>query len=556
MEQSWKKSTIYQIYPKSFYDSDGDGIGDLQGIIDKLSYLENLGVDYLWLTPIYTSPQHDNGYDIADYYSIDSRYGNMRDFERLLEKAHARGLKIMMDIVVNHTSTEHKWFKEALKSKDNPYRDYYIWKKGKGQKPPTNWISKFGGSAWEWDETTEEYYLHLFDKTQADLNWENPQMRQEIYDMMSWWLAKGVDGFRLDVVNLLSKDQRFQDDTLETAQADGRKYYTDGPKIHQYLQEMNREVFAKFPGTITVGEMSSTTLEHSIQYTKPENKELDMIFNFHHLKVDYPEGEKWALAPVDFAKLKALFNTWQTGMQAENGWNALFLSNHDQPRAISRFVNPTNYHYQGATMLAVMLHGMQGTPYIYQGEEIGMLNPAFSTIEEYRDIESLNYYTILQQRGHSQEETLEILRVKSRDNARTPMQWNTERNAGFSQGVPWIKSGKTAKAINVAVDLDMESSIYHFYQKLIALRKTESLLVTGRYQYIETQDEVYMYQRIASDTKHYILIINNLSDQQTNIETDFHFNAKKYEILLSNYQRRDLSMTLQPYETIILNVVV
>ncbi|GBU10860.1 trehalose-6-P hydrolase [Erysipelotrichaceae bacterium] len=549
MNAQWKKSTIYQIYPKSFYDSNGDGIGDIQGIISKLSYLADLGVDYLWITPMYKSPQYDNGYDIADYYAIDPMYGTMDDFDELVTKAHEKGLKIMMDIVVNHTSTEHQWFQEAKKDLTNKYRNYYIWKNGKGVSEPTNWQSKFGGSAWAKTPETEEYYLHLFDERQADLNWENEELRKEIYKMMRWWLEKGVNGFRLDVVNLLSKSHDFKDDTLENAQADGRKYYTDGPKIHMYLQEMNREVFAKFPGTLTAGEMSSTTIEQCIEYTKPENKELDMVFNFHHLKVDYLKLEKWSNAKVDYKQLKELICTWQKGMQTGNGWNALFLSNHDQPRAISRFVNPQKYHFEGATMLAIMMSALQGTPYIYQGEEFGMLNPEFTEISEYRDIEAINHYDILQKKGFSKDETLEILRLKSRDNSRTPLQWNNTQNAGFTTGIPWINVGKNYRNINAAEDEKSAKSIRKFYQKLIALRKTESLLMTGEFEYIQTAPEIFAYNRIGVDEQ--LLVIVNLSEkgQPIPIIAD---NIGMNEIILSNYRQVDIPSKLMPYEALII----
>ena len=434
----WKRSVIYQIYPKSFNDSDGDGLGDIEGIIQRLDYLKKLGVDVIWLTPMYVSPQKDNGYDISDYYDIDPAYGTMEIFERLLSEAHRHGLKIIMDIVVNHSSTETDWFKRSASSKNSPYRDYYIWKEGTDGGPPNNWQSKFGGSAWEYDSQTREYYLHLFDVTQADFNWENPELRNDIYKMMRFWLEKGVDGFRLDVINLISKDQRFPNDTLESATADGRRFYTDGPRIHEFLKEMNREVFAAKEDLITVGEMSSTTIENCVLYTKPEEKELNMTFSFHHLKVDYPEGKKWAVADFDFITLKKILSDWQYGMQKEGGWNALFWCNHDQPRVVSRFGNDDVYHKESAKMLATALHFLQGTPYIYQGEEIGMTNPKFEEIDKYRDVESINAYENLKEKGMSEQGIMEVLKQKSRDNARTPMQWNAHENSGFSTGTPWI----------------------------------------------------------------------------------------------------------------------
>lgn len=428
MEQAWwQKAVVYQIYPKSFQDTTGNGVGDIQGIIKRLDYLKELGVDVLWLTPIYASPQKDNGYDISDYYSIHHEYGKMEDFDQLLDEAHQKGIKIIMDIVVNHTSTEHEWFKQAASSKDNPYRDFYIWKDGKEDgSEPTNWQSKFGGNAWQYDEKTGQYYLHLFDVTQADLNWENEKLRDEVYKMMKFWFEKGVDGFRLDVINLISKNQNFPDDDGSVAPGDGRKFYTDGPRVHEFIHEMNQEVFSKY-NSMTVGEMSSTTLEHCIKYTKPERNELSMTFNFHHLKVDYPNGEKWKIGEMDFHALKQILSKWQVGMNEGGGWNALFWCNHDQPRIVSRYGNDGEYHKESAKMLATTIHMMQGTPYIYQGEEFGMTDPKFTSIDQYRDVESLNMYNILQASGKPEDEILEVLRRKSRDNSRTPVQWNGEK---------------------------------------------------------------------------------------------------------------------------------
>jgi trehalose-6-phosphate hydrolase len=400
----WKKAVVYQIYPKSFYDTTGNGVGDLLGIIAKLDYLQTLGVDVIWLTPIYESPQRDNGYDISDYYRIHEEYGTMEDFECLLKEAHARGIKVIMDIVVNHTSTEHAWFKEARSSRDNPYRDFYIWRD-----TPTNWASKFGGNAWEYNEETGQYYLHLFDVTQADLNWENEEVRKKVYEMMTFWFEKGVDGFRLDVINLISKDQRFPDDDGSVAPGDGRKFYTDGPRIHEFLHEANQKVFSKYDA-MTVGEMSSTTTEHCIRYSNPASKELSMTFNFHHLKVDYANGEKWSIADFDFLKLKNILTVWQTKMHEGGGWNALFWCNHDQPRIVSRYGDDSKFHKESAKMLATTIHMMQGTPYIYQGEEFGMTNPKFTRIEDYRDVESLNMYKIKKAEGIDEEKILAILK--------------------------------------------------------------------------------------------------------------------------------------------------
>ncbi|MEH7607101.1 alpha,alpha-phosphotrehalase [Priestia megaterium] len=554
-EPWWKKSVVYQIYPKSFYDTTGNGVGDIAGIIEKLDYLKKLGVDVVWLTPIYKSPQRDNGYDISDYFVIQEEYGTMEDFDRLITEAHKRDLKIIMDIVVNHTSTEHKWFQEAKKSKDNPYRDFYIWKDQKEDgSAPTNWVSKFGGSAWEHDKLTEQSYLHLFDVTQADLNWENERVRRSVYDMMTFWFEKGVDGFRLDVINLISKDQRFLDDDGSIAPGDGRKFYTDGPRVHEYMREMNQEVFSKYD-SMTVGEMSSTTVDHCIQYSHPDRGELSMTFNFHHLKVDYPNGEKWALADFDFIKLKEILSTWQTEMNKGGGWNALFWCNHDQPRVVSRYGNDELYHNKSAKMLAATIHLMQGTPYIYQGEEIGMTNPKFSSIDEYRDVESLNVYEIKRAQGMDENEILEILKHKSRDNSRTPVQWSDEHNAGFTKGKPWINPADNYREINVEKALDDEDSIFYFYQKLIALRKQYEIITYGNYELILGEDEqIFAYIRNGADEK--LLVINNFYGSETifQLPENLTFEGYHSEILLSNYEDSSKELKrvlLRPYESIV-----
>ncbi|GAB1758312.1 alpha,alpha-phosphotrehalase [Priestia megaterium] len=554
-EPWWKKSVVYQIYPKSFYDTTGNGVGDIAGIIEKLDYLKKLGVDVLWLTPIYKSPQRDNGYDISDYFVIQEEYGTMEDFDRLVTEVHKRGLKVIMDIVVNHTSTEHEWFQEAKKSKDNPYRDFYIWKDQKEDgSAPTNWVSKFGGSAWEHDNLTEQSYLHLFDVTQADLNWENERVRRSVYDMMTFWFEKGVDGFRLDVINLISKDQRFLDDDGSVAPGDGRKFYTDGPRVHEYMREMNQEVFSKYD-SMTVGEMSSTTVDHCIQYSHPDRRELSMTFNFHHLKVDYPNGEKWALADFDFIKLKEILSTWQTEMNKGGGWNALFWCNHDQPRVVSRYGDDELYHNKSAKMLATTIHLMQGTPYIYQGEEIGMTNPKFSSIDEYRDVESLNVYEIKRAQGMDETEILEILKHKSRDNSRTPVQWSDKPSAGFTKGKPWINPADNYREINVEKALDDKDSIFYFYQKLIALRKQYEIITYGNYELILGEDEqIFAYIRNGADEK--LLVINNFygSEKIFELPEDITFEGYHSEILLSNYEdssKEFKRVLLRPYESIV-----
>lgn len=544
MNNEWyKKSVVYQIYPKSFNDSNNDGIGDINGIIEKLDYLKNLGVDVIWLTPIYVSPQKDNGYDIADYYNIDPLFGTMEDFENLLKQVHNRGMKLIMDMVVNHTSIEHRWFKEALKGEDNPYHDFYIWKDGK--ELPNNWASKFGGSAWQYVEHLDKYYLHLFDVTQADLNWENPKLREEVYKMMNHWLEKGVDGFRLDVINLLSKDQSFPNDTFESANHDGRRFYTDGPKIHEYLHSLNKNVFSRHEGSMTVGEMSSTTIEHCIKYTDPKNKELSMTFNFHHLKVDYPNGEKWALAPFDFAKLKEIFFDWQVGMQEGNGWNATFWCNHDQPRALSRFGDDVNYPKESAKMLGTAIHLMRGTPYIYQGEEIGMANPNFDSIDKYRDIEAINAYNNLLAKGYSKEETLEILKSKSRDNSRTPMQWNENKNAGFTEGKPWISVANND--ISAAKNIEDKDSVYNYYKELIKLRKDYDVISHGTIiPVLKEHDKVLAYVREYNAQK--LLVVCNFFAEETTILMDEVFNNGN--IIISNYKNTMINseINLRPYE--------
>ncbi|EMT45925.1 MULTISPECIES: alpha,alpha-phosphotrehalase [Anoxybacillus] len=549
MHPWWKTAVVYQIYPKSFKDTNGDGIGDLKGVIEKLDYLQTLGVDAIWLTPIYESPQRDNGYDISDYYRIYAPYGTMEDFEQLIEEAHKRNIKVVMDIVVNHTSTDHEWFQQARSSKDNPYRHFYIWRD-----EPNNWQSKFGGSAWEYDEQTGQYYLHLFDVTQADLNWENEEVRQRVYDMMHFWLKKGVDGFRLDVINLISKDQRFLDDDGAIPPGDGRKYYTDGPRIHEFLQEMNREVFSKYD-IMTVGEMSSTTIDHCILYTNPDRHELNMTFNFHHLKVDYPNGEKWAVADFDFLQLKKILSEWQVEMHKGGGWNALFWCNHDQPRIVSRYGDDERYHKESAKMLATTIHMMQGTPYIYQGEEIGMTDPKFERIDDYRDVESLNMYRILKEQGKSEQDILHILQRKSRDNSRTPMQWSDEKHAGFTTGTPWISVARNYQQINVQRALQDPTSVFYHYQKLIQLRKQYDIITTGDYELIlEDHPSIFAYIRNGKNEK--LVVINNFYGRETLFEWPKHIDINEYtsQVLLSNYEDSPSDfkkITLRPYESIV-----
>ena len=474
----WKESIVYQIYPSSFQDSDGDGIGDLNGIRSRLDYLKDLGVNVLWLCPIMDSPMDDNGYDISNYRAINPRFGTMEDFDALLAEAHQRGIRIVMDLVVNHTSDEHPWFIESRKSVDNPYRDYYIWKPGKDGHEPNNWGASFGGSAWKYDPQTDMYYLHLFSPKQPDLNWENPAVREEMANILRFWKAKGIKGFRFDVINVISKPEFYEDDY----EGDGRRFYTDGRNVHKYLKEL--VAAGGIDGMITVGEMSSTTLENCIGYTAEGNHELTMCFNFHHLKVDYKNGQKWELMPPDHMALKKLFQTWQEGMQTHGGWNALFWCNHDQPRAVSRFGSDGKYWKQSAEMLAVAIHFMRGTPYIYQGEELGMTNPHFTKIEQYRDVESLNYYRILREQDKTEAETLNIIAQRSRDDSRTPMQWDASENAGFTTGTPWIGIADNYKTINAAAQMDAPDSIRSFYKTLVALRKKMPVISAGKIEFL------------------------------------------------------------------------
>ncbi|MDC2866941.1 alpha,alpha-phosphotrehalase [Bacillus sp. BP-3] len=547
--KDWRKSVVYQIYPKSFNSYYNTETGDIKGVTQKLDYLKNLGVDYIWLTPIYRSPQNDNGYDVSDYYSIDPSYGTMKEFDELLVEAKKRGIGIMLDIVVNHSSTDHEWFQQAKQDKNSPYRDFYIWRNEKN-----NWQSKFGGSAWEYDEKTGQYYLHLFDKTQADLNWENEVLREEVYKMMCFWLDKGVTGFRLDVINLISKDQHFLDDDGEAVMNDGRKYYTDGPRIHEYLQEMNRKVFAG-KDVITVGEMSSTTINNCIQYSNPNHNELSMTFSFHHLKVDYPNGEKWTKAAFDFQQLKDIMSNWQTEMQRGGGWNALFWCNHDQPRIVSRFGDDKQYRNESAKMLATALHMLQGTPYIYQGEEFGMTNPNFTSITDYRDVESLNMYEIKRREGLSEQEILDILKQKSRDNSRTPIQWNEEENAGFTKATPWISVADNYKTINAERALKDKHSIFYHYKKLIELRKTYDIVTNGRYDIVEKKHpNIWAYTRTLDNE--ILLVINNFYGEATTfiLPEEINTDGMKQEILISNYEdsRSDgRQLVLRPYESVV-----
>ncbi len=543
----WQSAVIYQIYPKSFQDSGARGTGDLKGIMARLDYLKTLGIDALWLTPVYVSPQVDNGYDIADYLAIDPAYGTMEDFEALLAAAHGRGIRIVMDIVVNHTSTEHTWFKSALGDKNSPYRDYYIWKDPVEGGVPNNWQSKFGGSAWELDPATSQYYLHLFAREQADLNWENPAVRAEVKNIIHFWAKKGVDGFRLDVINLISKDQAFPNDEV----GDGRRFYTDGPRIHEFLQDISRDVFAPV-GAMTVGEMSSTSLEHCQRYGALDGSELSMVFNFHHLKVDYPNGDKWTKAPFDFLELKRIFNHWQSGMHGK-GWSALFWCNHDQPRIVSRFGDEGEHRVVAAKMLASTLHGLQGTPYIYQGEEIGMTNPGYQHIDDYQDVESRNIFAIKQAEGMSEAEILAILAAKSRDNSRTPMQWSAAPNAGFTQGSPWLKPAANYPEINAEAALADPDSVFWHYRDLIALRKAHPIFTQGDYQeLLAGNEQIWAYTRSADGQT--LLVVSNFYGEPVEFALPAELQTGEGRLLLGNYPdspARPQSCELRPYESLI-----
>lgn len=540
----FKRQTVYQIYPKSFNDSNGDGLGDLKGVTDKLLYLKELGIDYIWLTPFFVSPQNDNGYDVADYRNIDPRYGTMEDAENLISEAGKLGIGIMLDMVFNHTSTEHEWFKKAMEG-DPKYMDYYIFRDPKPDgSAPTNWVSKFGGNAWEYVPKFNKYYLHLFDKTQADLNWENPQVREELKDILKFWQNKGVKGFRFDVVNLISKPDTFEDDF----EGDGRRFYTDGIRVHQYLKELCRDSGLNENGMVTVGEISSTTIDNCIRYSNPEEKELSMCFSFHHLKVDYKNGNKWELQPCDFMALKNLLNKWQTGMEEGNGWNALFWCNHDQPRVLSRFGDDKNYPTESAEMLATMIHLMRGTPYVYQGEEIGMTNAYFEDISQYKDVESLNYFKILKDEGIPEDEVYEILRCRSRDNSRTPMQWDNSENAGFTTGTPWIEVNKNYKTINADNAVKNKNSVFHYYKKLIALRKENDVIAYGLYKpEMEDNTNVFAYSREYEGKK--LFVVCNFYGTETKISLPDELVGK--EILISNYKdvKAEKEVTLRPFET-------
>lgn len=538
----FRNSTVYQIYIKSFCDSNGDGIGDLGGIISRLDYLKNLGIDYLWITPFFLSPMNDNGYDVADYYSINPMFGTMDDADRLIREAADRGIGLMFDMVFNHTSTDHEWFQKALAG-DPTYMDYYIFRDPVDGHAPTNWESKFGGNAWEYVPSLGKYYLHLFDVSQADLNWENPAVRAELAKVLRFWKAKGVSGFRFDVVNLISKPDKYEDDTI----GDGRRFYTDGPRIHQYLKELVEA--GGIAGDMTVGEMSSTSLDNCVRYANPDEKELKMVFSFHHLKIDYLNGQKWALKAPDYAELRALFKKWQEGMQDANAWNALFWCNHDQPRAVSRFGDDKNYWKESARSLAMLIHLMRGTPYIYQGEELGMTNAYFTDIDQYRDVESTNYFRILTEGGTSKEEALDIIAARSRDNGRTPMQWDGTAGAGFTTGTPWLGIPDNHVTINAEAEENDPTSIYAFYKELVRLRKEMEIIADGQIRYLDSgHDSVLAYERTYGQEK--LTVVCSLAGEELLLSEPISLEGKK--VLLSSYldEPTGTVTALRPYESI------
>ncbi|AST94437.1 glucohydrolase [Sutcliffiella cohnii] len=546
----WKESVVYQIYPRSFMDSNGDGIGDLKGMTSKLDYLHELGVDVIWLSPVYESPNDDNGYDISDYQAIMDEFGTMKDWEDLLAGLHSRGMKLMMDLVVNHTSDEHKWFVESRKSKDNPYRDYYVWRPGKEDGlEPNNWTSFFSGSAWQKDEETDEYFLHLFSKKQPDLNWENRKVRQEIYDMMTWWLDKGIDGFRMDVINLISKVDGLPSTPSGKRYDWGGDYFMNGPRVHEYLQEMNREVLSKYD-IITVGECPGASTEDAAQYANKEQTELNMIFTFEHMDIDSGPGGKWDVKPWELKDLKDVMTKWQKGLEGK-GWNSLYLNNHDQPRMVSRFGNDKEYRVESAKMLGTFLHMMQGTPYIYQGEEIGMTNVRFEAIEEYNDLEIHNMYREkVTEGGEDHQKVMESIYVKGRDNARTPMQWDESPNGGFTTGTPWIKVNPNFEQINAKQALADSNSIFYYYQKLIKLRKEHDIIVYGTYDLVaEEHEAIYAYTRTLGDEK--LLVVCNFYGDEAVFNGNYSFDNA--ELLISNYEENGNeninNMTLRAYET-------
>ena len=545
---SYKDKVIYQAYTRSFNDTDGNGMGDLKGVTEKIPYLKKLGVDIVWLNPFYPSPQNDNGYDIANYKAVDPAYGTMEDLEEMIAVGEEHDIGFMFDLALNHSSTEHEWFQKALAG-DEKYQDYYILREApEGQDYPTNWESKFGGPAWEPFGDTDKFYLSLYDETQADLNWRNPEVREKAAEIVRFWMDKGVKGFRFDVVNVIGKDEEFINSTGDIDQE--KSLYTDNEIVHDYLQEWNRKSFGQDPEIITVGEMSSTSIESSVGYSHPDNDELTMVFSFHHLKVDYPNKEKWTKAPFDFIELKKLMNDWQIGLGENGGWNALFFNNHDQPRAVTRFGDDENYREKSATTQAHILHFLKGTPYVYMGEEIGMTNPHFTELDQYKDVESINAYNNLKDKGVPHDEIMGILAQKSRDNSRTPMQWTDEEHAGFTDGTPWIEVADNYKEVNVEKELE-SGEIFPYYQKLIQLRKEREVIQDGKYEPMFLKHEqVWAYRRISEEEE--IITFSNFYGEPMTLDLSEEVADADWSYLLGNYGKRyfNLTLELEPYEVV------
>ena len=541
----WKEGVVYQIYPRSFKDTTANGIGDIYGIIEKLDYIKSLGVDIIWLCPVYESPNDDNGYDISDYKAISEDFGGSDAFDQLLKGMHQRGLKLVMDLVLNHSSDEHKWFKESRKSKDNPYRDYYFWKSSKDGNPPNNWTSIFSGSAWKKDEITDEYFLHLFTKKQPDLNWENPKVRKEIHDIVDFWCKKGVDGFRMDVISLISKQLDFPDSIYpEDYGKTIKNYYANGPKIHQYLKQLNKEVLSKYD-IMTVGEGPGIDLSNGLDYVDEAQNELNMIFHFDHMFIDNGVGGKYDPIDISLPKFKNVFSDWDEKLKGK-GWGSIFLGNHDFSRMVSRFGNDKTYHTESAKLLAMLLLTLRGTVYIYQGDEIGMTNVAYPSINDYNDVETLGSWNAAKARGENMDEFLKLVHKQSRDNARTPMQWNADKNAGFTENTPWLKVNKNYSSINVASQENDETSILNFYRKMIAFRKANSILVYGDYKCLNPEDEnLYIYKRW--DNNHTYLILLNFSSSVQPLNT-LELDLEQSELLISNLNDGKSSNHLMPWE--------
>lgn len=549
----WKEAVVYQIYPRSFNDSNGDGIGDLNGITEKMDYLKELGIDVVWLSPVYESPNDDNGYDISNYRGIMKDFGTMEDFDRMLAAAHERGIKIVMDLVVNHTSDEHPWFVESRSSKENSYRDYYIWREGKNGKEPNNWGSCFSGSAWEYDKKTDMYFLHLFSKKQPDLNWDNPAVRDAVFDMMDWWCQKGIDGFRMDVISMISKVAGLPDGEVgANGYGDYGPYVYNGPHVHEYLQEMNQRVLSKYD-LLTVGECAGVTVEEAKKYASLDGKELNMVFQFEHMDLDGGESFKWSDRKINLVELKEILTKWQKSLMGK-AWNSLYWCNHDQPRMLSRLGNDSDeYREVSAKMLATCLHMMQGTPYVYQGEELGMTNVPFQTLEDFRDIESINaYHELVEGKILDADTMMRYLRYKSRDNARTPVQWDDSENAGFTEGTPWIMVNPNYKKINAKEQMSREDSVFHYYQKLIRLRHENEIIVYGDYELLYPSDPaVFAYTRTLGEEK--LLVLCNFSKEEQKVKIPEELCGKNAEVLISNYAQNECKdeKTLRAYEAVV-----